>query len=93
MKVESGEYQAINERLNRIEQLISDLMVKVDDKTRSIEKSVAKVKSSSKSKHVKPQNVTICVDSGGGGGSGSNTAVTGLAGSNQASNNCDEQFL
>ena len=69
------DYQHLNDRLNRIEQLISDLMVKVDDKTRSIEKSVAKVKA--KSKHAKPQSVTICVDSPQGG----------------ASNDCDEQFL
>lgn len=77
------EYQAINDRLNRIEKLISDLMVKVDDKTRSIEKSVAKVKSSSKSKHAshKPQSVTICVD-----GPSASGAKDG--------NNCDqEQFL
>ena len=75
------EYQAINDRLNRIEKLISDLMTKVDDKTRSIEKSVAKVKShSSKSKHVKPQSVTICVDS---------PSVSGA----KDGNNCDEQFL
>ena len=75
------EYQAINDRLNRIEKLISDLMTKVDDKTRSIEKSVAKVKShSSKSKHVKPQSVTICVDSPSAAGA-------------KDGNNCDEQFL
>jgi len=76
------EYQAINDRLNRIEKLISDLMVKVDDKTRSIEKSVAKVKSS-KSKHAshKPQSVTICVDS---------PSASGV----KDGNNCDqEQFL
>ena len=76
------EYQAINNRLNRIEKLISDLMVKVDDKTRSIEKSVAKVKSS-KSKHAshKPQSVTICVDS---------PSASGV----KDGNNCDqEQFL
>ena len=76
------EYQAINDRLNRIEKLISDLMVKVDDKTRSIEKSVAKVKSS-KSKHAshKPQSVTICVDSPSASGA-------------KDGNNCDqEQFL
>ena len=75
------EYQAINDRLNNIEKLISDLMVKVDDKTRSIERSVAKVKSS-KSKHVKPQSVTICVDSPALPSSGKNDG-----------NNCDEQFL
>lgn len=55
------EYQAINDRLNRIEQLISEFMIKVDEKTRSIEKSVAKSKSSKK--HGKPHSVTICVDS------------------------------
>lgn len=73
------DYQAINDRLNRIEQLISDLMVKVDDKTRSIEKSVAKVRASNSgsSSKKKPQSVTICVDSA-------------AAGSND---NCDEQFL
>ena len=75
------DYQHLNDRLNRIEQLISDLMVKVDDKTRSIEKSVAKVKA--KSKHAKPQSVTICVDS-------PNTGGATQGGSN---NDCDEQFL
>lgn len=77
------DYAHLNDRLNRIEQLIGDLMVKVDDKTRSIEKSVAKVKHA-KSKHAKPhQSVTICVDSPQGAG-------TGTGGSN---NDCDEQFL
>ena len=68
--INSVEYQAINDRLNRIENLISDFMVKLDDKTRSIEKSVAKVRSS-KSKHAKP-HVTICVDSAGNQGPDSN---------------------
>ena len=73
------QYEALNDRLNRIEKLITDLMIKVDDKTRSIEKTVAKVKSS-KSKHFKPpQAVTICVDSPSGGGMSPGT--------------CDEQFL
>ena len=79
------DYAHLNDRLNRIEQLISDLMVKVDDKTRSIEKSVAKVKHA-KSKHAKPhQSVTICVDSPQGAG-----GTSGIGGSN---NDCDEQFL
>ena len=78
------DYAHLNDRLNRIEQLIGDLMVKVDDKTRSIEKSVAKVKHA-KSKHAKPhQSVTICVDSPQGAG------TSGTGGSN---NDCDEQFL
>ena len=74
------DYAHLNDRLNRIEQLISDLMVKVDDKTRSIEKSVAKVKA--KSKHAKPHSVTICVDSPQGAGT-----------SGASNNDCDEQFL
>ncbi len=85
----SQEYQAITDRLNRIEQLISDLMVKVDDKTRSIEKSVAKVKLASSSKSKKPHQVTICVDSSGAqqGASGSSNQPT------TSTTNCDEQFL
>lgn len=78
----NADYVAINDRLSRIEQLISDFMVKVDDKTRSIEKSVAKSKSKSSKK---THSVTISVDSprsrGAGAGLSSNT------------NNCDEQFL
>lgn len=84
----NNEYQAINDRLNRIEQLISDLMIKVDDKTRSIEKSVAKVKSS-KSKHEKPRNVTLCVDSS----SAAAPSSSGCDGTRASPNNCDEQFL
>lgn len=82
------EYQAINDRLNHIEKLINDLMVKVDDKTRSIERTMAKVKSSSKSKYSKPQSVTICVDSASSASGQPGTSQQGAAGSN-----CDEQFL
>ena len=77
-QLNSTEYQAINDRLNRIENLIADFMVKLEDKTRSIEKSVAKARSS-KSKHAKPHSVTICVDSSGNQG--------------QQDSNCDEQYL
>ena len=77
-QLNSAEYQAINDRLNRIENLIADFMVKLEDKTRSIEKSVAKARSS-KSKHAKPHSVTICVDSSGNQG--------------QQDSNCDEQYL
>ena len=77
-QLNSVEYQAINDRLNRIENLIADFMVKLEDKTRSIEKSVAKARSS-KSKHAKPHSVTICVDSSGNQG--------------QQDSNCDEQYL
>ena len=77
--LKSSEYVAINDRLNRIENLISDFMIKLDDKTRSIEKSVAKSRSS-KSKHAKPHSVTICVDSAGNQQQGLDS-------------NCDEQYL
>ena len=77
-RLDSAEYKAINDRLNRIENLIADFMVKLEDKTRSIEKSVAKARSS-KSKHAKPHSVTICVDSSGNQG--------------QQDSNCDEQYL
>lgn len=84
-----AEYQAINDRLNHIEKLINDLMVKVDDKTRSIERTMAKVKSSSKSKYAKPQSVTICVDSASSAGQSGQQQGSGSGGGN----NCDEQFL